>query len=168
MADFQKYAPKLSKLEGGFSNRKADRGGPTNRGVTLRTFREFYGSDKTVEELRNMTDEQWTYIMKSGYWDKCKADEIKSQSVAEFFSDWCVNSGTGMIRKIQFLLGVKTDGIVGPLTLAAIDKEDPASLFERMKILRKKFVRTIVENDPRQIENLDGWINRINSFKFES
>ena len=107
MADFQKYAPKLSKLEGGFSNRKADRGGPTNRGVTLRTFREFYGSDKTVEDLRNMTDEQWTHIMKSGYWDKCKADEIKSQSVAEFFSDWCVNSGTGMIRKIQFLLGVR-------------------------------------------------------------
>lgn len=166
MADFRKYAPKLEVLEGGFCNRPNDRGGPTNRGVTLRTFRAKFGADKTIEDLKNMTTEQWTAIMKPEFWDKCKGDDIISQSVAEIFCDWCINSGIDKIRKVQFILGVKTDGIVGPKTLAALNGQDPENLFNRIKVARERFFRRIVELDPVQVENLTGWLNRLNSFRF--
>ena len=38
MADIQKYAPKLWRLEGGFVDDPDDHGGATNHGVTLDTY----------------------------------------------------------------------------------------------------------------------------------
>lgn len=166
MADFQKYAPKLRILEGGFSNRRSDRGGPTNQGVTLRTFRAKFGADKTVEDLKKITPEQWTAIMKPEFWDKCQGDKIVSQSVAEIFCDWCINSGTDKIRKVQFILGVKTDGIVGPKTLTALNSQDPKNLFNRIYVAREKHFYRLVELDPSQEVNLAGWLNRLKSFVF--
>ena len=64
MADFYKFAPLLHSLEKGVSNRKNDRGGFTVDGVTLTTFRQFYGQDKTKDDLRNITPPQWRHIMK--------------------------------------------------------------------------------------------------------
>ena len=109
MASFDKYAPKLKRWEGGFANHPADPGGATMCGVTLATFRAWYGQDKTAEDLRRMTETQWRHIMKTGFWDKCWGDQITNQSVAEIIVDWCVNSGTGMIRKVQEIVGTKVD-----------------------------------------------------------
>ena len=40
-----------------------------------------------------MTIDLRNQIIKSEYWDKCKGDGIKSQSVAVAIVDWFVNSG---------------------------------------------------------------------------
>ena len=74
MADYRKLVPFIKKWEGGFSNHPQDRGGATNKGVTLTTYRMVYGKDKTVDDLKNMTESQWNYIFKKLYWDKWKAD----------------------------------------------------------------------------------------------
>ena len=66
MANFYDFAPLLHSLEKGISNRASDRGGFTVDGVTLTTFRQFYGQDKTEDDLRNMTRSQWRHIMKTG------------------------------------------------------------------------------------------------------
>ena len=113
MASFDKYAPKLKKWEGGFGNHPADTGGATMCGVTLSTFRQFFGADKTEADLRKMTEAQWRTVMKGGFWDKCWADQIKNQSVAELIVDWCVNSGTGMIKRVQAIVTTTTDGVMG-------------------------------------------------------
>lgn len=154
-------------MEGGFSNRKNDRGGATYRGVTLQTFRYFFGQDKTVEDLKAMTDEQWWYILREGYWNKCKGDSITNQSVAEIFVDWMYNSGYVAIRKVQSILGVKPDGVVGPITLNAINGHDQHKLFSKIFEMRHQFFHTIVRNDPAQVENLNGWMNRLNHFCFQ-
>ena len=161
MADFTKYAPLLHSLEKGISNRPSDRGGFTVDGVTLTTFRQFYGQDKTEDDLRNMTRPQWRYIMKTGYWDVCKADQIESQKLAELIADWCVNSGTARIRNVQTILGVKPDGCVGPVTLGAINGGDADDLYRRIMTARRGWFERIVRNDPRQKVNLRGWMNRL-------
>lgn len=161
MADFYKFAPLLHSLEKGVSNRKNDRGGFTVDGVTLTTFRQFYGQDKTKDDLRNITLPQWRHIMKSGYWDVCKADQIESQKIAEIIVDWCVNSGTARIRNVQTILGVKPDGCVGPVTLGAINGGDADELYRRIMTARRGWFERIVRNDPRQEENLQGWMNRL-------
>lgn len=156
-----KYAPLLHSLEKGISNSPYDRGGFTVDGVTLATFRQFYGQDKTEADLRNMTRPQWRHIMKTGYWDVCKADRIEDQKLAELIVDWCVNSGTARIRNVQSILEVRPDGCVGPVTLAAINGGDTAELYRRIMAARTGWFERIVRNDPRQMVNLRGWMNRL-------
>ena len=56
MADYTKLVPFIRKWEGGFSNNPKDKGGATNNGVTLATYRMVYGKNKTVDDLKNMSD----------------------------------------------------------------------------------------------------------------
>lgn len=167
MADFKKYAPKLLQLEGGFVNHPEDKGGITNCGITLETFRSFFGQDKTVKDLQSMSYGMWKDIIKAGYWDKVKGDEIENQSLAELIADWCVNSGLSAIRKVQEVLGCKPDGIVGPITLSLINSSDAEKLHERIWNARHQFYINIVKRNPRQKVFMNGWMNRLNRFKFK-
>lgn len=167
MADFKKYAKVLIQLEGGYVNHPDDIGGPTQSGVTLNTFRNYCGQEKTIKDLRNMSYGTWEEIMKDLYWDKVKGDEIENQSLAELIVDWCVNSGLSAIRKVQEVLGCKPDGIVGPITLSLINTSDAENLHERIWNARQQFYINIVKRNPRQKVFMNGWMNRLNRFKFK-
>jgi lysozyme family protein len=167
MARFDKYAPKLIRLEGGYSWHPEDKGGATCQGVTIGTYREYYGNDKTPEDLKDISYKEWSHIMKTGYWDKCKADKIENQSLAELIADWCVNSGLAAIRKVQEIVGCKPDGVVGTITLSLINSSDPKELFERIWNARHQHYINIVKKNPSQKVFMNGWMNRLNSFKFE-
>lgn len=169
MANPQPLANKLLRLEGGFVYDKFDRGGATNKGVTLNTFRAYYGQDKTTADLKAITADEWTQIFKAGYWDKMKADDIRSQSVAELLVDFAYNSGVATAsRHIQALVGTKTDGVIGPKTISAINAHTPRILFQRLQRDRLQYVENIVKANPSQRRFLQGWRNRINSFHYES
>lgn len=167
MADFKRYAQKLIQLEGGYTNHPDDQGGPTNQGVTLNTYKSYCGQEKTIKDLRNMSYGIWCDIMKDMYWDKCLADDIDNQSVAEILVDWCVNSGLVGLRKVQEIVGVKPDGIAGPKTLAAINGADAKELFDRIMAARRQFFVNIVKRNPNQKVFINGWMNRLLMFKFE-
>lgn len=166
MAEFKEYAPKLLQFEGGYVNHPDDNGGPTNKGVTLTTYRQYCGEEKTIKDLQNMSYGTWQNIMKDLYWDKCKADQIQNQSLAELIVDWCVNSGLVGIRKVQEVTGVKPDGVVGPKTLSAINGSDQELLFERIWKARQQFYINIVKKNPKQQIFMNGWMNRLLSFTF--
>lgn len=168
MADFKKYAPKLLQIEGGFVNHPNDLGHATNQGITIQTFRDYCGEDKTIKDLQNMSYSTWQNIMKDMYWDKCKADDIENQSLAEIIADWCVNSGLAGIRRVQEIVGCKPDGIVGPITLSMINSSDPKELFDRMWNARHQFYINIVKKNPAQKVFMNGWMNRLEMFKFEA
>lgn len=167
MASLLYFAPLLKKLEGGYVNHPNDKGGATNKGVTLSTFRKYFGKTKTVNDLKNITNEQWQYIFKKGYWDRWKADLIKNQSIAELLVDWLYNSGTWGVKYPQQVLGVVSDGVVGPKTIAAINSyPNQAELFYKLWNRRKKHYEDIVKKNPSQKVFLKGWMNRLNSFKY--
>lgn len=167
MADFSKYAPKLIALEGGYVYHPADKGGPTSGGVTLKTYQQYYGADKTKDDLKNIKYGEWCHIMKDGYWDKVHGDRIENQSLAEIIADWAVNSGQSGIRKVQEVVGCKPDGIVGPITLSLINSSNPEQLHERIWKARQQFFINIVKRDARQKVFMNGWMNRLSQFKFE-
>lgn len=167
MAEFGKYAPLLKRLEGGFVNDPQDAGGATNAGVTLNTFRAYYGQDRTIEDLKNISNTQWSRIMKEGYWDRLQADRIESQGVAEMLADWAVNSGVcTAVKGVQRLLGVRQDGIVGDMTIAAINGEDPQRLFYDIKAARKRYYMDIVERKTSNAKFLKGWLNRLEMIEY--
>lgn len=167
MAKAELLKPFILRWEGGFVDDPLDRGGATNKGITIGTFRNFYGKEATVEQLKNITDEQWLHIFKSGYWDKWKADDIENQSIANIVVDWAWGSGAATsIKQVQKILGVAVDGIVGDDTLTAINIAGQRSLFVKIHNRRIEFVENIVKRDPSQARFLKGWKNRINSLTF--
>lgn len=178
MADFKKYEKRLQEFEGTvYANKPSDKGGPTNSGITIDTFQMFYGQDKTIEDLKKMTYEQWYHIMKGGFWDRCKADQIKNQSVAEIFVDWTINSGWKMIKKVQKIVGVVEDGIVGPKTITAINSCNQQALHYRIKKARAQWYIGCVDGDldldpratilPTNIANIDGWMRRLGNMLYK-
>ncbi len=169
MAQASKLMPHILKWEGGFTNNPLDKGGPTMKGVTIGTFRKFYGKDATVVQLKLISDAQWLRIFKEGYWDKCRADEIASQSVADAIVDWAYNSGPATAAKqVQAILGVTVDGAVGPKTIAAINASEPRVLFDKIQAARGAFFDAIVRRNPSQRTFLKGWKNRLDSLVFTS
>lgn len=162
MADSKILQPFILSWEGGFANHPKDPGGATMKGITLATFRSVYGSQKTVNDLKNITDEQWHTIFKKYYWDKWKADSILSQSIANILVDFVWASGKYGITKIQTLLGVTADGIVGPKTLTALNSRDPKTLFSQIWQLRKKFIESL-KTYPTFGK---GWMRRLNSIGY--
>jgi len=166
MAEFKLLKPFILKWEGGYVNDPLDKGGSTNKGVTIATFRQFYGQKKTVDDLKALTDAQWEHIFKTGYWNKWRADEIKDQAVANALVDWTYHSGIHGIKEPQKILGVTVDGIVGPITIAAVNKMHPQELFWKVQVARHGFVENIVKTNPTQERFLVGWKNRINSLTY--
>lgn len=166
MASFDRFAPRLLKWEGGYVDDPSDPGGATCKGVTLATYRAWYGSHRTKEDLRGISDGQWRAIMKGGYWDRCRADQIANQSVAEIFVDWCVNSGTGMIKNVQSMVGTTADGIAGPKTVAAINGADPARLHAKIKAARKAYYEGVVKKRPSSRKYMKGWMDRLDDYVY--
>ena len=169
MADIEKIIPIILKHEGGYVNHPLDGGNCTNKGVTLATYRYHFGKSKTCNDLKKITNEQWKYIFKNGYWDKIGGDLINNQSIANFLVDWFYNSGVYAIKFTQRILGVKDDGIVGNKTIAAINSyKTQKNLFERLWSRRKKQYEDIVNKNPSQQVFYNGWMRRLMSFKFEA
>ena len=162
MANPKILQPFILSWEGRYANLPHDKGGPTNKGVTLATFRSFYGSNKTIQDLKNITDEQWMHIFKTGFWDKWNADRISSQSIANLVVDWLYHSGKHGITKVQKVLGVKVDGIVGPKTLAALNSQDPQTLFQKIHSARESFMRSLYNFKFYG----KGFLNRLNSIGY--
>ena len=167
MADKNKLIPIIKKWEGGYSDNPNDRGGATNSGVTLAVYQSVYGKNKTKNDLNRMTSDQWDYIFTKLYWNKWKADEINNQSIANILVDWVWMSGYGTIKKIQSLFGLTADGIVGNKTISYINSHDQEEVFNKIWNRRKSFYESLVKNNPSQKVFIKGWMNRLNTFKFQ-
>lgn len=181
MANIEKLVPFILRWEGGYVNDPLDKGGETNKGITIAVWRS-RGHDCTVKlgnvkvgkrvysnvtkSLYEMTDAQWSDILKSLYWDRWCADQIANQAVANVLVDWVWASGVHGIKIPQRILGVVDDGVVGPKTVAALNARRQDDLFAQIKQARINFCETIVRNNPSQKRFLNGWLNRIKEFKF--
>lgn len=165
MADYKILKPIILKYEGGFVNDPIDSGGATNSGVTLGTFRAYYGKDKTEKDLRNMSEKQWDEIFINLYWNRWLGNEIKHQSIANILVDWLYNSGIYGIKIPQQVLGVQPDGIVGKKTLDAINSHPyPKLLFEQLKERRRQYYLSIAVGKRTKYKN--GWLRRNDSFNW--
>ena len=92
MANVNKLKPFILKWEGGFVNDPDDLGGATNKGITLTTYKEYRKRkglpDPSVDDLKNISDEEWTEVLKTMFWDRWQANRIENQSVANILVDW--------------------------------------------------------------------------------
>ncbi|MET3038358.1 glycosyl hydrolase 108 family protein [Chryseobacterium sp. NRRL B-14859] len=172
---FSKVAPIILKHEGGYVNHPADKGGPTNKGITLATWKQYAKEDvgienPTLENLKQITDEQATIIYRKRYWEPKMFCEIKDERVSLMFYDWTITSG-GAVRQMQKLLknefqqDIEPDGGMGPLTVKAINNvEDQNKLLNRIAEIRKQYYTDLTYTNGKKNEQdqfLTGWLNRV-------
>ena len=156
----------IKSWEGGFVNDPDDQGGATNKGITIGAFRSVYGGNKTIEDLKRLTDNQWEHIFKAKYWNRWDADKIEDPSVAFFLVDWVWGSGVWGIKRPQKLLGVEVDGIVGPKTIAAVNAFNGKELFEALKEDKRAYLQRICCITPTNRKFLNGWLRRLDSMEY--
>lgn len=170
MADISKLAPIILKWEGGFVNDPVDKGGATNMGITIATWRQV-GYDKDgdgdidVQDIKLLDKKDFERVLRI-YWDRWKADKINNQSLANILVDWVWGSGAWGIKIPQRILNVAQDGVVGKGTLAALNSADPQKLFNQIYAARINFLDGIVVRNPSQKRFIKGWKNRLADFKF--
>lgn len=174
MADFDKAVAKVLKHEGGYSNHPADPGGETNRGLTDRLDGKVDGmidvdgdGDGDIS-VKGLTEEQAKQVYKTRFWDRMQGDLIKSQPVAEIIFDAYVNTGVNGLKMLQREIGVVADGIFGPNTIAVLNRAAPKVVFEGFKDARVQFYNSLATRKPELKVFLKGWLNRVNSFKYDN
>lgn len=100
-------------------------------------------------------------FFKENEWDRMKLDRIKNQNTAEEIFLFGVNSGKrNAIRKAQRLVGVYPDGLIGPITIKALNDYDPTLFDMQFDEIEKQFYADIIERKPSFAIFQNGWINR--------
>ena len=122
----------IFKHEGGFVDDPHDPGGATNMGISNRAHpvdRDHDG-DVDAQDARQLTIAEAKSIYRSQYWDACKCG-LLPPALALCVFDAAVNQGAGYARKkLQEALGVKVDGAIGPVTLAAAAKNPWQTIYK--------------------------------------
>ena len=159
--------------EGGFVNHPADRGGPTNFGITQRTLSKFLERAVTVEEVQGLDIETAREIYELKYYRQPRIDRLVPE-LQPFLFDCAVNHGPR--RAIKFLQNVcneagygplATDGLMGPKTKAqarACYEEMGDWMLVSLVDERQMFYLNIVERDDTQEVFLNGWLSRARRF----
>ena len=152
----------ILKNEGGYVNHPADRGGPTNWGITQKVYEAFKGRPVTIAEMQKMPRSEAIAIYKKNYWDKVGGDNIKYYATAMILFDQAVNRGVGAaVKQAQQVLGVTVDGGVGPKTLAALNSIPDTTFIPKFLAMAENSYKAIVANNPSQSVFLKGWMNRV-------
>lgn len=161
---------KTLELEGGYVNHAADKGGPTNMGLTLKTFRTVY-AEATIEDLKGLTKEQVSSIYKELYYDKPQTAKFP-EPIQDLVFDMNIHHGPVMsiklVQRALKYLGYKdiaVDGLLGPKTLSLAAKTDPTRLKRAIIKQRLRLFDNIVAYDPTQAVFLNGWIDRVKKFE---
>jgi lysozyme family protein len=160
MADFEQAFKKTLAFEGGYANDPDDHGGKTMYGITEAVARA-NGYKGTMQSLSLGMAKR---IYKVDYWDPNQLDKLP-QVLAENVFDCGVNCGVWTAAKmLQVVVGVKADGIIGPITLVAMEDKLQAAgerfLVSAYLEVREDRYYDICRTNPSQKKFLKGWINR--------
>ncbi|MFW2801542.1 glycoside hydrolase family 108 protein [Acinetobacter baumannii] len=136
---FQDALKRVLQHEGGYVNHPSDPGGETNYGITKSVARQ-YGYKGSMKDIPMDIVEK---IYKNQYWDAMSCDSFPFSVGFQLF-DAAVNHGLLNSRKLlQRAVGVKDDGIVGSLTLAAVRKQPQFALISLFNSKRIEFYTKI-------------------------
>lgn len=166
--EFSSILDNTLKNEGGYV---VDVGGPTNYGVTQKAF-DSYAIKKgfNPKSVKDISQDEVGRFYYDEYYTMPKLNTIPYQSVKGILFDYAVNSGPQKaVKDLQKEVGIEVDGVLGPKTLAAVDKyvKQHGEVFLAHQILNRRanFMIKLNQKDPKKYPDLQGWLNRISNLK---
>jgi lysozyme family protein len=174
MADFAVALPVILAHEGGskYTNTLGDRGGPTKYGITHRTLADWRNRPVSPEDVRTLTALEAADIYRNRYWQKCRCDEIKDQTVATKVFDVAVN--LGVMRRGEDAAEIlqravnccsppallRVDGWIGDQTIAAANLCDSMRLVSALCMEQRNYYLNLIADNPSQEKFRAGWLSR--------
>lgn len=185
MAEIKPAVDFVLDAEGGdrFTNDRADSGGATRYGISLRFLREIpddrlrrYGIFATpqVADVQELTEQQARLIYAWEFWMQAPYDQMESQGIANYVFSMAVLHGHTQATKILqratwAVMGhsgyMADDGLLGQHTLSAVNAmmTNPAlrdSLVAALMAEHAGFCRLLAEIRPKDGKYLNGWLQR--------
>ncbi|MBB6308894.1 glycoside hydrolase family 108 protein [Xanthobacter tagetidis] len=122
------FAPSLAAVlvhEGGYFNHPRDPGGPTMKGVIKRVYDDYRRSKGLpTRDVRQLEESELQEIYRRRYWDLIQGDKLPA-GIDYVVFDGAVNSGPAQATKwLQRALGIAADGVLGPATIAALERAE--------------------------------------------
>jgi lysozyme family protein len=167
MATFEAAIPWVLDHEGGFQKNPKDRGNyyngellGTKYGITVAVARE----DGYTGRMEDLPLSRATSIYERKYWPGL--DFVNNQQVATKILDMRVQYGkAGGDSKVQEALvslgwDISVDGVLGPISLSAINQEDPAALLAALVTEMESEYRGDVASHPDDAGFLGAWLER--------
>ena len=158
-----------------YSNRPADKGGPTRGGITLKTLSDYRGRKCSIAELQALTVDEARQIYRRRYirpWAWILDDRLFAVCADYAVTSWHDDP----TRALQTACNIHVDGKLGPQTRAAVlAHSDPTALRESVIAYRVLHMANLAIDEPAmqafihehpkvQIRNLRGWLSRTVSF----
>lgn len=172
MADFITAVKQTLKAEGGYVHDPDDPGGETYKGIARtrnskwpgwvdidihKTKPNFPASLEENSELQQKVHA----LYEAQYWDKVCGDDIDDQDIAESIFDFAVNAGPRTSAKLaQLSVGATADGVIGPKTLALINKDDKRAFLATFALAKIGRYVNICENRKESRKYFFGWVRR--------
>jgi lysozyme family protein len=172
---------RLLKAEGGFNDIAADRGGPTNLGISLRFAVAEAKVDPVVlraldldmdgdvdgRDIRKLHPAAVEVVYRRCFWDRLRCGELPPPLDAALF-DQAVNGGAvAAVRLLQQAINLAlhhpdlvVDGRIGTATIRAASKADAQIVATHFRWAAEARYRAIVRANPSQAIFLNGWVNR--------
>lgn len=177
MRDVEKMIDAILRREGGYVNHPADRGGPTNYGITQKTLSAYIGRAAMESEVQALSEDVAREIYARNYYIAPGIDRLP-ESIQPFIFDCAVNHGPR--RAIKFVQSVcnqagytpelSVDGAMGPMSRKAAawaDREMGLFFLNALLEERRNFYHIIVKARPSQEVFLAGWMKRVDEFEME-
>lgn len=147
---FLKACDLILQFEGGYVNDPSDPGGETKFGISKRSYPN--------EDIKNMTMSRAQEIYWRDYWLAAGCDKLPP-ALALMLFDCAVNCGPRTaVKLLQEVVNTNSDGIIGPLTLTAIDEWELHELLVSYFQRREKYYRSLASFSIYG----KGWLNRLN------
>jgi lysozyme family protein len=148
---FDEAFEKLLGHEGGYVDNRADPGGETKYGISKRAY--------PAEDIRNLTLDRAKLLYFRDYWGPAGCDALPPAMRLQVF-DMAVNSGVrAAIKALQKAAGENVDGVLGPLTLLAVQSMPAPRLVARFNGARLALMAEL----PNWPAAGRGWARRIAS-----
>jgi lysozyme family protein len=130
--DFNEAFEKLIGHEGGYVNNPKDPGGETKFGVSKREYPK--------EDIPGLTIDRAKAIYMRDYWLPAGCEALPDSAKFQVF-DMAVNSGVSRaVMCLQDASGTHQDGVLGPVTLRAIQSIPGPRLVARFNAARLDFI----------------------------
>ena len=168
MASFERAIGPLLKAEGGYVNHPNDKGGATNFGISLKTYRTV-DPEATEDTIKALTRDKAVAYYRQYWWNVGPYALLHDQTLANKLFVTAVNLGTvRMTRLLQRTINgmerlqtpLVIDGRFGPKTIAAVNALHAAQVEHEFTNVLIDWYRWLVIKDPSQKVFLNGWIER--------
>ena len=175
MGNFEKAHDFTSLWEGGRVGHVADSGGSAHDGGCLAALHGQEDQGDTGEgnnieggidaDESALTPEGAVRSMRRRFWDALSLDNVKPLCAVVMY-DTAVNMGADCAcRLVQKALGLRADGVWGPVTLAALRTCSDRKTAVAVCHLRRARYHELVNGNGSLKPFLDGWLRRVDSLE---